>query len=132
MAPFRFIKWIDEGKTVQLFGDGSQSRDFTYVDDIAGGTIKALALKGFQVVNLGSNRPFKLSTFINLIEQNLGKMALRKYFPKNKTDMDATWASVGKAKKLLKWKSQVTLEEGLKRTIAWYKKNKAWASKIRV
>ena len=132
MSPFRFIKWIDEGTPVTLYGDGSQSRDFTYVDDIARGTIQSLSLKGFQVVNLGSNRPFKLSTFIELIEKNLGKKAKLKHYPKNITDMDATWADVAQARKLLKWKADVTLEDGLGRTIDWYKQNKKWVSKIYV
>ncbi len=132
MSPFRFIQWIDQGKPVQVFGDGSQSRDFTYVDDIAGGTVKALSLKGFHVINLGSHRPYKLSTFIQLIEKHLGKKAKLRHFPKNKTDMDATWADIREAKKLLGWTPKVGLEEGLRRTIEWYKRNKSWAGKIHV
>lgn len=132
MAPFRFIKWIDEGKPLQQFGDGSQSRDFTYVDDIARGTIKALSLNGYHTINLGSNRPWKLSKFIRLIEEMLGKKAKIKVLPKNQTDMEATWADITQAKDVLKWKPEIGLEEGLTRTIDWYEQNRPWLSKVRV
>ncbi len=132
MAPFRFIKWIDEGKPVQLFGDGSASRDFTYVDDIARGTIKALKLKGIQTINLGNNKPYKVSEFIRLIEKNLGKKAIIKQLPKNKTDMDATWANIGEAKNTLKWQPETSIQEGVRHTISWYRKNQSWISEIKV
>ncbi len=132
MAPFRFIKWIDESKPVQLFGDGSASRDFTYVDDIARGTIKALKLKGIQTINLGNNHPYKISEFIRLVEKNLGKKAVIKQLPKNKTDMDATWADIGVAKKTLSWQPKTALEEGLKQTIDWYRHNQRWVSEVQI
>lgn len=132
MSPFRFIQWIDSGKPVQIFGDGKQSRDFTYVDDIAQGTVSSLGLKGFQTINLGSHHPYKLIEFIRLIEKFLGKKANLVYLPKNVTDMDATWADIGQAKKLLKWTPKTSLEKGLRLTIDWYLQNKDWASKISV
>ena len=68
MSIIRFIIWIDEGTPIELFGDGSQSRDFTYVDDIARGTIKALKKVGFEVINLGGgNNPISLNYVIVLI-----------------------------------------------------------------
>ena len=62
MSLFRFIKWIDEGSEVTLYGNGSQNRDFTYVTDIAEGTVKALAPVGYEVINLGNSRPHSLSS----------------------------------------------------------------------
>ena len=74
MCVFRFIKWIAEGTPIILFGDGSQSRDFTYVDDIARGTIAALNPLGYEIVNLGGgNIPVSLNKIIEWIEGFLGK-----------------------------------------------------------
>ena len=132
MSPFRFIQWIDKGKPVQIFGNGEQSRDFTYVDDIVEGTVKALKLKGFTVLNLGRNKPYKLSYFIKLLEKHLGKKAALKYFPSHKTDMGATWADISKAKKILGWQPKVDLNRGVKLTVDWYKNNRHWAKNIKV
>ncbi len=132
MSIFRFIKWIDEGKPMELFGDGSQSRDFTYVTDIARGTISALKRVGFEVINLGGNKPYKLNYAIKLIEQYLGKKATVKRFPFHKADLMATWANVDKAQTLLKWKAKVSLEEGIKRSVDWYLDNKRWVKNVRL
>ncbi len=132
MSVFRFLKWIDEGKPLQLFGDGSQSRDFTYVDDIAAGSIKALKKVGYKVINLGGNKPHDINEMIVLLEKSLGKKAVIKQMAFHKTDMKATWADVAEAKKTLKWSAKVSLEEGLRRTVAWYLANKAWVSKMMV
>lgn len=124
MSVFRFIKWIDQGQPLQLFGDGSQSRDFTYVDDIAEGTIRALKPLGFQIINLGGNSPYDINHLIALIEKRLGKKAVVKQQPFHKTDMKATWADISKAKALLKWKPKVSLEKGIALTVDWYLNNR--------
>ena len=115
MSIFRFIKWIEEGSPLKIFGDGSQERDFTYVDDIARGTIKALKPLGYEIVNLGNNHPHKLSEAINLIEKYTGKGARFKYKEFHKADMKSTWANIDKAKKLLVWQPKVSLNDGLKK-----------------
>ncbi|HDK25697.1 MAG TPA: NAD-dependent epimerase/dehydratase family protein, partial [Candidatus Atribacteria bacterium] len=69
MAIFKFIKWMMKGVPLEIFGDGQQERDFTYIDDIARGTIKALKPLGFEIINLGNNHPFKLLEIIKLIEK---------------------------------------------------------------
>ena len=76
MSVFRFIKWILEDKPLEVFGDGSQSRDFTYVDDIAEGTILATRPLGYEIINLGNNRPHSLMEMIGLIERYTGKRHL--------------------------------------------------------
>ena len=114
MAVFRFIKAIDEGREVVVYGDGSQERDFTYVDDIAEGTVRAFETEtGYEVINLGGNKPHRLKYLIELIENYLGKKAKVVYKPFHKADMKATWANVEKAKELLKWEPRVSLEEGI-------------------
>ena len=132
MSVFRFIKWIDEGKPMEIFGDGTQSRDFTYVDDIAEGTIKAMKKVGFEIINLGGNHPYGLNEMIKLIEKHLGKKSTRNEKAFHKTDLKATWADISKAKRLLGWQPKVGLEEGIRRTVQWYLENKKWLAGVRV
>ena len=132
MSVFRFIKWIDEGKSMEIFGDGTQSRDFTYVDDIAKGTIKALKKVGYEVINLGGNRPYSLNEMIGFIEKHLGKSSSRHEEAFQKTDIMATWADISKANRLLDWNPAIDLDEGIKRTVAWYLSNRAWLSKVKI
>ena len=132
MSVFRFIKWIDEGKPMEIFGDGTQSRDFTYVDDIAEGTIKALKKVGFETINLGGNQPYALNEMISLIEKYLGKPSSRDEKAFHKTDLKATWADISKAKQLLSWQPKVGLAEGIKRAVEWYLENKMWIAALSV
>lgn len=90
MSIFRFIKWIMEGVPLEIYGDGNQERDFTYVDDIAEGTIKALKPAGYEIINLGNNHPHKLSEAIKLIEKYTEREAFFKYKEFHKADMKAT------------------------------------------
>jgi len=130
MSIFRFIKQIDAGEPIIIYGDGSQSRDFTYVEDIAEGTVRSLKKVGYEIINLGNNNPNKLSEAIRYIEDYIGKKAVYEYRPFHKADMLATWANIEKAKNILGWMPKVDLKEGIKRTIDWYKDNYDFASKI--
>ena len=132
MSPFRFIKWIMEGSPLEVFGDGSQQRDFTYIDDIARGTIKALEPLGYEIINLGGNKPYRLNESIKLMEKYIGRKAKCNYKEFQKADMKATWADIDKAKKLLDWQPKVSLEEGIKRTVIWTKDNWEWVQNIKM
>lgn len=132
MSVFRFIRWIDEGSELILYGDGLQRRDFTYVDDIAEGTIKALKPLGFEIINLGNSHPHSMNELIHLIEEGLGKKARITQLPVHPTDMDATWADIAKAERLLGWKPGVPLDEGVRRTVAWYLENREWVREIEI
>jgi UDP-glucuronate 4-epimerase len=132
MSPFRFIKWILEGTPLTIYGDGSQERDFTYVDDIAEGTIKSLKPLGYEIINLGNNQPHKLLEMIEIIEKYTGEKATYKYEGFHKADMKSTWADINKAKNILSWQPQVDLEEGIKRTVQWTKENWDWVKDIEV
>jgi nucleoside-diphosphate-sugar epimerase len=132
MSPFRFIKWILEGTPLTIYGDGSQERDFTYVDDIAEGTIKSLKPLRYEIINLGNNQPHKLSEMIKIIEKYTGKKASYKYESFHKADMKSTWANISKAKDLLDWQPQIGLEEGIKRTVQWMKENWDWVQNINI
>ncbi|MCP4050300.1 MAG: SDR family NAD(P)-dependent oxidoreductase [bacterium] len=133
MCIFRFIKWIDEGQPVELFGDGSQARDFTYVEDIAEGTIKALKNVGYEIINLGGGKnPISINYVIGLLEKHLAKNAIINNKPFHKADIKETWADISKADKLLDWKPQIAFETGIRKTIDWYQQNKELMVKIKL
>jgi len=124
MSVFRFVRRIAEGEPIVVFGDGTQSRDFTYVDDIARGTVAGTKPFGYEVINLGSDRPVKLSSIIEQIGQLLGREPIIEYLPGHPADVPATWANVEKANQLLGWTPQISIEEGLRRSVAWYRDNR--------
>ena len=108
MSLFRFAQWIYEERPLRLYGDGTQSRDFTYVDDIARGTILGLRPLGYEIINLGSDNPHDLLELIGLIEQQAGDKARIEQHPMHAADVMATWANVEKAERMLGWRPEVT------------------------
>ena len=133
MAYFRFIYWIDNNIPITLYGDGSQSRDFTFITDIAKGTVKATLTKtGYEIINLGNDNPKKLNFMIELIEKGLGKKAKIDYKPFHKADMKDTWANVKKAKRILNWQAEVSLEEGIEKTVEWYISNRDFVNSLEI
>jgi UDP-glucuronate 4-epimerase len=132
MSVLRFVKWIDEGKPIVLYGDGSQSRDFTYVDDIAIGTLAATKKKvGYEIINLGGGKnPVAINLLISKIENLLNKKAELNQKPFHSADVDSTWADISKADQLLNWKPTISLDKGLEKTVEWYYENKSWLKDI--
>jgi len=130
MSLFRFVQWISEGRPVTVYGDGQQSRDFTYVDDIARGTIAGLKPLGYEVINLGSDQPVVLMDAIRLVEKLTGKGAVLEHKPRHPADVLATWADISKAERLLGWRPQTRFEFGILQLMNWYRENRAWASEI--
>jgi nucleoside-diphosphate-sugar epimerase len=130
MVMFRFVQWIFEDKVLQVNGDGEQSRGFTYVDDIARGTILGLQIPGYQVINLGGHETIKIKDLITIFEEKIGKRARINYRPAHPADMKANWADIKKAQELLRWQPQVSLDEGVSNLIGWYKAERSWASQV--
>jgi len=131
MSPLRFINAIAEGKALKLYGDGNQSRDFTYIDDIAEGTVKALLPLGYEIINLGCGKtPVTINDFIKVIEAKTGKNAVIEYLPFNKADMKETMADISKAFNLLGWQPVTEVDEGVTKTIDWYFDNRELLKKI--
>jgi len=123
MAPFRFVEWCMRGAEIQLFGDGKQSRDFTYVDDIARGTIAALQkrLPGFEIINLGGGgESTTILEMIEMIGAFAGQAPKIKFLPVAQGDMLHTSASIQKANKKLDWHPVYSLSVGLREMIQWH------------
>ncbi len=124
MAPFLFVDSIYKDKKIKKFGDGSTKRDYTYIDDIVSGIISAIETDlGYEIINLGNNKPVDLNYFISLIEKLLHKKAIVETFPKQPGDVDVTYANIEKAKKLLKYHPKTSIEEGMKKFIEYYLNN---------
>lgn len=133
MSYFRFIQWIDQGRPLEIFGDGTQSRDFTFVDDIARGTIAALKLVGYEIFNLGGGKqPTTLLLMIEKLERLLGKKAKLEYKPFHIADVKSTYADISKAKSMLDWEPAISLDEGLEQCVKWYRDNQPWAGSIKL
>ena len=130
MSMFRFAKWIIEGNPVQLYGNGEQSRGFTYLDDIARGTIAALKPLGYEIINLGGHEVITMNTLIAMLEERTGQKAIIERHPPNLADMLTNQADTAKARQLLGWHPQVGLQEGLGRLVDWYLSEHEWAQKI--
>lgn len=123
MAINKFVEKIQAGEKIQVYGDGEQTRDFTFVQDIVDATIEASNLNSeFEVMNIGGGANISVNELIKLMEKELGKEANTENIEVQKGDMKDTFASIDKAKNLLKYNPKVPVEDGLKKYIEWVKK----------
>ena len=130
MVMFRFTQWITEGRTVRVNGDGEQSRGFTYVDDIARGTLQGLKPLGYEIINLGGHEVIKINDLVCMFESLTNQKAKIEYYPRHPADMTTNWADVDKAHKLLDWKPNIELNEGVANLVSWYNQERSWARDI--
>ncbi|GAB4448554.1 MAG: NAD-dependent epimerase [Anaerolineales bacterium] len=130
LALFRFVQWISEGRPVRINGDGEQSRGFTYIDDIARGTILALKPLGYEIINLGGHEVITINNLVKLVEEVVGKKAEVIHGPPNPADMRSNWADVTKAGKLLGWEPQYDMRAGVEKLVEWYNAERAWAKDV--
>lgn len=130
LAHLRFTQWISEGKPIRVNGDGNQSRGFTYIDDIARGTILALKPLGFEVINLGGHEVITINDLIKIMEDVIGKKANVQYGPPNPADMLTNQADVTKAGELLGWEAQYNMRQGVEKLVEWYNQEREWAKEI--
>lgn len=123
LAIHKFTRQIWEGREIDQYGDGSTRRDYTYVDDIVDGVVKALThpVNGYDVFNLGESRTVELRELIALIEKNLGKAARIRRLPDQPGDVPITYADVTKAKSLLGYDPRTAIEEGIARFTDWFR-----------
>ena len=121
MAPFIFIDRISRGLPIKQFGDGYTSRDYTYIDDIVDGVIRAVDRPyNNEVFNLGKGDGTSLRDFISLVQEHTGKNATINVLPEQPGDVPYTCADVGHAKRLLGYQSTVPFAEGIRKTVEWY------------
>ena len=126
LAINKFTKAIREGKEITLFGDGTTSRDYTYVDDIVSGILGSINYlfeheKVYEIINLGGDEPITLMRMVHTIEEALGKKAIIKYLPMQPGDVDRTCADISKARRLLGYDPKTSFEEGIRKYIEWSK-----------
>ncbi|RLJ01838.1 MAG: protein CapI [Candidatus Aenigmatarchaeota archaeon] len=126
MAMFKFTKNIFEDKPIEVYNFGNMKRDFTYIDDIIDGTIKAInfCLNNndiCEIINLGNSKPIELNYFIKLLEKEIGKEAKKNLLSLQPGDVLETYADITKAKKILGWEPKTEIEEGVKKFVEWYR-----------
>lgn len=127
LAIHKFTKAILKGQPITMYGDGSTSRDYTFVNDTVQGIIGAISYtkSGFEIINLGNNYTITLKQLIAAIEELTGKKAVIEQLPDQPGDVPKTFADISKAKELLGYNPQTQLEEGLKRFYEWFKLHEA-------
>lgn len=123
MAPFKFVEAISKGKKIDVYGDGTSQRDYTYVEDILSGIISVLEKNfRFEIINLGDSNPIELKKFIRIIEMILGKKASVEHKSMPLGDVPITYADISKAKRLLNYEPQIKIEKGMQLFIQSYLK----------
>lgn len=121
MAPYKFMDAIARGKSIEVFGDGTSERDYTYVDDIVAGVVAAADRPfDFEIINLGDSDPVSLNDFISAMEDVVGKKAIRASAPEQKGDVHRTFADIRKAREMLGFSPRTSLREGLAAMHEWY------------
>ncbi|MFR9165482.1 MAG: GDP-mannose 4,6-dehydratase [Dysgonomonas sp.] len=129
MAPMIFTKSIYEGKPINVFNNGDMERDFTYVDDVVKGVVKLIdkipdedeTHPFYRILNIGNSKPVKLLDFIHLLEKSIGKNAALEMKPMQPGDVKITYADTAKLEKIIDYKPQTALENGISQFIEWYK-----------
>ncbi len=125
LAIHKFIRFIDEGNSIPFYGDGSTSRDYTYIDDIISGISRAAnKLKGYNIYNLGGSQRISLRDLVRIIEEELDIKAKINHLPVQPGDVRETFADISKAKSELGYDPKFDFRTGIKQFIKWYKNNK--------
>ena len=125
MAIHKFTRLILGGEEIEIYGDGSSSRDYTYIDDVISGITKSLnTVKGFEIINLGNSNTVKLIDLIRLIEITTGEKGDLKFTKSQPGDVFITYADIRKARKMLKYFPETNIEEGLIKFVKWYKEKR--------
>ena len=125
LVPYLWTQALLNGEEIEMSGDGSRKRDYTYVGDVVRGTILALENPlGFEIINIGNSNPLSLKELLAVFEKVVGKVAKIRVRPSNSVSAETTFADITKAKKLLGWEPQISVEEGLTRLVSWFKQKR--------
>jgi nucleoside-diphosphate-sugar epimerase len=128
LAIHKFFKLLNQNKPIDIFGDGSTGRDYTFIDDIVDGILAAsqyIQSKDavYEIINLGNSSPVKLNQLIDNIEKIAGKQFEKRYLPMQEGDVDLTFADISKAQKMLGYQPKISLEMGLTLFKNWLESN---------
>ena len=123
---FRLVRQLAEREPITVYGNGRQLRDYTYAADIARGTLAALAVEGYEVINLGGGAPVTINQVLDRLQRHFGTPLRRIEVPPPAGDGEASWADIAKAKALLGWSPSTSLDEGLRETVEWYRSHRDW------
>ncbi len=126
----RFVRQIANGEPVVVYGDGSQERDFIYMNDVARGVLTALKPVGFETINLGSGSAVTVNTIVEMIESAVGRSAMIEQRDSSRADVRTTWANISKAHRVLNWEPRVSLEQGIEETVNWYIANREFVDSL--
>jgi UDP-glucuronate 4-epimerase len=123
MAPFRFVRAVEQGDPVDIYNYGRMERDFTYVDDVVEGLVRVIALQepGYRLYNIGHAEPVPLMQFVRAVERALGREAHKRFLPMQQGDVVSTHADVEDLWKLTGYRPATTVETGVGRLVAWYR-----------
>jgi UDP-glucuronate 4-epimerase len=126
LAIHKFSRLITEGKSIQIFGDGTTRRDYTYIDDIIQGVRAAIDYDAsiHEVFNLGESETTELGRLVELLEASLGMKAIVDRQPMQPGDVPVTFADISKARKLLGYNPGTKIEEGIPKFVEWFRENK--------
>ena len=128
LAIAKFIRLIDEGQPIPMFGNADTSRDYTFIDDIVAGVLSAYDRTpdhGFRIWNLGGNRPVRLDEMINTVAECVGKEAVLDHQPAQMGDVTRTFAALTRAREELGYEPQTAFEDGVAKQVAWYRQQMA-------
>jgi len=126
LAIHKFTKLIGEGKPIPFYGDGSTSRDYTYIEDIVDGIQRALNhLSGYKIYNLGESKVITLKNLVDTIAKTLGTSPVLNKLPLQEGDVSRTFADISKAKSELGYNPKYDFETGIKKFVEWFRSNKA-------
>jgi len=122
LAIHKFTKYIMEGKPLPFYGDGETERDYTYIDDIIHGIMRAVdKLNGFDIINLGESSTITLSKLVSVLETQIGKKAVLEKLPMQPGDVEKTYADISKAKRLIGYNPTFSFEDGITEFVKWFK-----------
>ena len=126
MAVYLFTDWMERGEEIQVFGDGTSRRDYTFIEDVLDGIMAAIeADLKFEIVNLGESDTVELHYLIELISRATGKKPRARHVPPYPGDVNATFADISKARRLLGYAPKFPIEKGIPLFVEWYRRNAA-------
>ena len=131
MVIFKFLKSILDGNPITIYGDGNQTRDFTYVSDVSDALLMSTKTQGYEVFNIGGGKSITVNQLIQIIETFLNKKAIKEYIKRDPSDIEHSLANISKINKKLNWAPKIDIELGIAKTCEWFLENLDFISTIK-